>query len=296
MKCSACGRPLEHPSPPGGTLCHHCDDPARHAVRAAGADDRRLDQFSPERAEGAREAEPASKPPPSIRVVRPVWVYLVAGVYLTVLLALLLLPVWVASQEPPSNRGPTGLFLFGVVVVLFLLGLSLVVIPIGEVRRRPAGRTPIVFTIIGSSLCAGLLVWGGSLALYELAFPPGTRSGPVYDTAGWMTIAAPLLVWLGWAGFFSWLAFSAEPLSLADRANKWLLGGSVLELLVAILSHVIVRRRAECCAGMLTGLGIILGTAIMIVALGPGVFFLFYRRYQQTYRRPVRSQRDEDHE
>ena len=37
---------------------------------------------------------------------------------------------------------------------------------------------------------------------------------------------------------------------------------------------------------MATGLGIVLGTAIMAVALGPGIFFLFYRRYQQVYRCP----------
>lgn len=277
MNCPTCGRPLAGALAGQEPLCPSCDGPPRQAVRPADDADerRRLLVKGP----AAPADEPAVRPPLSVRVVRPVWVYLVAGTYLAGLLALLLLPVWVASVQSFNSPSSAALVLLVLILILFLLGLSLLVIPIGHVRRRPAGKASIVFTIVGSATCAAVLAFGGTIALYELADPPGNQGAH----AVWV---APLLVWLAWVLLFSWLTTSLDPLSLADRAYKRLLGGSVLELLVAVLSHVVVRRRPHCCAGAATALGIILGTAILIVALGPGVFFLFYRRYQQVYSRP----------
>ena len=79
-----------------------------------------------------------------------------------------------------------------------------------------------------------------------------------------------------------------------DRLNGWLyktlVAGSVLELLIAVPMHIVVRRRDECCGGVLTGLGIGIGIVVMVIALGPAVFFLFYRRYQDTYVRRAKGQ------
>lgn len=67
--------------------------------------------------------------------------------------------------------------------------------------------------------------------------------------------------------------------------NRGILAGSALELLVAVPAHVIVRRREECCAGVGTGVGICCGLAVMVVALGPGVAVLYYRRVRQISQR-----------
>ena len=82
---------------------------------------------------------------------------------------------------------------------------------------------------------------------------------------------------------FGWMARSVAPQTVNDRMYQLLLAGSVLELLIALPMHLVVRRRTECCAGLSTGLGIGVGLVVMLIALGPAVFFLFYRRYRQVY-------------
>ena len=72
---------------------------------------------------------------------------------------------------------------------------------------------------------------------------------------------------------------------IANKLHRWLLAGSVLELLVAVPTHVVVRRREECCAGMATGLGICVGIGVMIVGFGPSVALLYYRRWKQISRK-----------
>ena len=62
------------------------------------------------------------------------------------------------------------------------------------------------------------------------------------------------------------------------RAVNWLLRGSVAELLVAVPTHVIVRRRDDCCAPAATFWGIVTGLSVLLLAFGPGVYFLFARR------------------
>ena len=52
-------------------------------------------------------------------------------------------------------------------------------------------------------------------------------------------------------------------------------------LLVAVPSHVIVRRRDDCCAPAGTFWGIATGISIMLLCFGPGVFFLFVERFQR---------------
>ena len=65
---------------------------------------------------------------------------------------------------------------------------------------------------------------------------------------------------------------------LTRRRMRWLLAGSILELLAAVPSHVIVRERDDCSAPAGTFFGICCGISVMLLSFGPGVFFLFARR------------------
>jgi hypothetical protein len=65
---------------------------------------------------------------------------------------------------------------------------------------------------------------------------------------------------------------------------EWLLRGSILELLIAVPSHVIVRQRDDCCAPFATFWGIVTGISVMLISFGPGVLFLFAARIRRKQR------------
>jgi hypothetical protein len=94
----------------------------------------------------------------------------------------------------------------------------------------------------------------------------------------WPVLIIPAISWLVW-GIVFYKSFSGEdPKSFTSSITRWLLRGSILELLVAIPSHIISRHRDECCAPPLTLLGIATGLAIALMSFGPGIFFLFAQR------------------
>ncbi len=87
--------------------------------------------------------------------------------------------------------------------------------------------------------------------------------------------------WAIWAMIFHRFLKADSPDALLDRLTRWLLRGSVLELLVAVPSHIIVRRREDCCAPIGTFWGIAMGISVMLLCFGPGVFFLFAERCER---------------
>jgi hypothetical protein len=84
--------------------------------------------------------------------------------------------------------------------------------------------------------------------------------------------------WLLWGFIFYRFARNDSPETLLNRITKWLLYGSILDLLVAVPSHVIVRSKQNCCAPAASLWGIATGLSVMLLAFGPGVFFLFVKR------------------
>ena len=87
-------------------------------------------------------------------------------------------------------------------------------------------------------------------------------------------------LWVFWGVVFYTYCHDAS--AAVSRATAWLLRGSVLELLVAVPCHVIVRRRNDCSAPVATGFGIVTGIAIMLLSFGPSVLFLFKKRMDAT--------------
>jgi hypothetical protein len=176
-----------------------------------------------------------------------------------------------------------GLLMAGQVLLLLL--------PINIAERRLPARRPLQTPIIVTAFFLTNLFLAGILSILCAAFkesgflPFAFLSGNVENPTGWDFAAGAILTllvfWLVWAAIFRHYAKSDEPDALLKRGTRWLLRGSILELLIAVPSHVIVRRRDDCCAPIGTFWGIATGISVMLLCFGPGVFFLFMERFER---------------
>jgi hypothetical protein len=194
-----------------------------------------------------------------------------------------------------------GYWLWLAVLVAGQALLLLLPIDISE-RRLPARRKLKIPVIVTTFFLANLLVAGifsiicaiftddsfytFSFVDWILGHKTSSAGQPqTIDVTGWGFATSVFIVvgifWIIWAIIFSRYAKSDEPDALIKRATRWLLRGSILELLVAVPSHVIVRRRDDCCAPAGTFWGIATGISVMLLCFGPGVFFLFVERFQK---------------
>ena len=205
---------------------------------------------------------------------RPKWVWVLIALYLLAATAVLLFPAFVALNQPSE----TGLILFasGTAFMLTLSSLAMMFTPVHKARRRRITRASVWIPILASGMLIGLLLVGAALAITEYFTDD---KGPAELFYGiWIGGGA---VWVAWSVLLWWLTSYIDPTSLAGRLHRWVLGGSVVELLVAVPTHLVVRKRPYCCAGILTGTGIAIGVVAMIAALGPGVVFLYYKRWKR---------------
>ena len=93
-------------------------------------------------------------------------------------------------------------------------------------------------------------------------------------------------LWMIWGVVF--YEYYRDASNAVSRAVAWLLRGSVLELLIAVPAHVIVRQRGDCSAPLVTGFGIVTGIAIMLLSFGPGVLALYKKRIDAYHRKRER--------
>jgi hypothetical protein len=97
-------------------------------------------------------------------------------------------------------------------------------------------------------------------------------------------LAGVLVIWGAWALAFYRTTAGKPPERVVVQQSRLLLGGSVLELLVAVPTHVAVRGRDDCCAGISTLIAIMFGLTVMFLSFGPGVLFLYAERWSRLRR------------
>lgn len=197
------------------------------------------------------------------------WAYwIVLGILMVSQALLLLVPVRLAERRPKPRRG----LWVPLVVASFLLALLVFVgcFSIGSA--------------IGGDDVSKPFEWMGKQAMEWESQIPGV-SGLVAalslsdDFFTWVAVLAPLVAfWLAWGFLFHHVASQDDPESWIKRMVRWLVRGSILELLIAVPCHVVVRCRDTCCAQFATFWGIVTGLSVMLMAFGPGVFFLFAER------------------
>jgi len=171
-----------------------------------------------------------------------------------------------------------------VCAVVLAVEILFLAIPVRAAGTRPVRRRTVWSTAIGagamfailltlSVLCVAAAIWGDDML--EIGF--------------WCGLGSLAVNWIVWSVVFRRFALGADPRDSLQRMVRWLLRGSVVELLVAVPTHVIVRQKDECCAPGVTALGIASGLSIMLLAFGPGIYYLFLERVRRkrTGRQPV---------
>lgn len=215
------------------------------------------------------------------------WGIVLTTFYALIVVFLLLPGAYLISGE--SWRSVVELYrewMTWIVVGILIAGQGLLLfLSVDTSRKRLKPRQHVFVSISVAALLFGLLtfavIWSflaGAFGdeIFEEAFVPFSDNRA--KILGWW-----LGLWLIW-GFFFYLYFR-ETSKPVTRAIAWLLRGSVLELLVAVPSHILVRHREDCSAPMVTGLGIATGIAIMLLSFGPSVLFLYKRRLDAYSRR-----------
>ena len=200
-----------------------------------------------------------------------------------VLIILLTWPVLLFSMNPDNTHEKGFEFLvdFGYwifLAVLLIIQAGLLFIPIKVASNRPVSRKNIYLPIILSGFLFACLVIGVFCSLYELF-----EKNPIFEKLweSWFPIYFGVFVWFVWGFIFSRLSNGQDPKSIVLLQCKRLLQGSIIALLVAVPSHIIVRGRDVCCAGILTFVGITFGLSVMLLSFGPGIYFLYAERWRK---------------
>jgi hypothetical protein len=138
---------------------------------------------------------------------------------------------------------------------------------------------------LATLLCAAFrengIIQGGGLEIFQRLSPFSTGRAD----SSWSIVLGMLTTlvffWVVWVVIVHNFTKSDDPDSLLKHSTRWLLRGSILELLIAVPSHIIVRRRGDCCAPVGTFWGSATGVSVMLLCFGPGVFFLFVERFER---------------
>ncbi len=212
------------------------------------------------------------------------WGWLITAVYSLIVLALL--PpafLFLAAEYPVAASKVREIYgdwgTWAVCGVVILCQILLLWMSVDTSRQHLKPRTPVLISAVTGGFLFMVLVVAFAADLAVIRWddsPPDWIRWPL------IVLAASWILW-GILFYRIWKD-SADPVT---RAVKWLIRGSVLELLVAVPAHVMVRRRHDCCAPGVTALGIVAGIAIMLLGFGPSVLMLLKMRMEKSTRGPV---------
>ena len=206
------------------------------------------------------------------------WHLIVAGLYLLVLAALVA-PLYALGfwQWPSAGQfaaffgsGPVWLTL----AAMGLCQLVLLLVPVRIANRRRITRGALWPTVLVGALMMGLLGLAAAVSVHAAIL--GDKPEKPWE----LPVLTGLVVglWCFWTIVFARLARQRPPADFLSVLCRRLMQGSILELLVAVPCHIVVRCREYCCAGVFTMFGLAMGVSVMLFAFGPAAYFLFVAR------------------
>jgi hypothetical protein len=210
------------------------------------------------------------------------WAVLVVVLYFLILVALTAPLVFVAFYPGVTRHDAFMLYsewtYWAGLGVILLAQAVMLIVPVDLAMGRPVAQRPVLWTILASGLMVGLLGFGVAISVDE--FVMKGNADPFHPPLPWVVL---VLFWAVWTVVFYRSGRGADARDVVTRQCRYLLKGSILELLVAVPTHIVARARDYCCAGILTFFGIAFGVAVMLFSFGPGVFFLFAARWKRLH-------------
>ncbi|RPI63306.1 MAG: hypothetical protein EHM48_02710 [Planctomycetaceae bacterium] len=156
--------------------------------------------------------------------------------------------------------------------------MAFLVVPVKAISRRPITRRSLIWPVLAAVVLLTIMVVAACFAVMQT----------IDETKGWglresdkSTFLMIGIAWFVWAvAMLIWYARKQkEPLGYMQRLIRFLLAGSILELVIAVPAHVLSRWRNECCAGMGTFWGLAAGISVALFAFGPAALIYFAKRY-----------------
>jgi hypothetical protein len=136
---------------------------------------------------------------------------------------------------------------------------------------QPMHRRRLFVPVLVAALMLTVLVGALFLALTEVFHVHGR------DWVAYTFWAIVCVNWVVWTVIFYVRCRPLERHRVLQSLATWLLAGSLLELLAAVPSHLVVMRRPGCLVGLNTGIAIMAGVCVMLWSFGPGIVLLFLR-------------------
>ncbi len=157
--------------------------------------------------------------------------------------------------------------------------------PVKTDAEAPKPQRLIWVPVVTAALLFSILVLGAVWSILMAIWGDDIFENYFYRAS----FAFVIFCWSVWLVVFYRFYRHVEARTLFRHITTWLIRGSIVELLVAVPSHIIVRRREDCSAPGFTYFGIAAGLVIMAIAFGPGLFFLFRERFEKMKPRSKRN-------
>jgi hypothetical protein len=200
---------------------------------------------------------------------------LISGAYALIILVLLV-PGTALILEDLDFTGFYQEWIVWIPIAIVLSGQALLLfLSVDTSWRRLKPRAHVLVSCSVTAMLVALLTCA---ALFSLAVGVyGDHADKaLFDPTLGQVLAAWAFLWLLWG--FLFYRHVRDSTDVVSRAVSWLIKGSVLELLIAVPCHIVVRARGDCSAPAVTGFGITTGIAIMLLAFGPSVLLLYKKR------------------
>ena len=203
------------------------------------------------------------------------WAALTIFLYL-VAVSVLCVPIMLVAY-PEEHQHLKAFYLYFVPFLVVCQG-ALLLVPVAVAADRPVRQRSVATAAIVGAIPMVVMILGFIGCTVSMIWPENSPAQQKVNYQEWINWAIILILWAVWGVIFYRFFASDRPTAFTTRITRWLLAGSILEVLVAIPSHIISRHRNECCAPFISLMGIVTGVAVALMAFGPGLFLLFARR------------------